>query len=220
MKHKILITGPDSDLKTKIIELFLENDSLVAASFNNPDKKPDTKKKNLLEISWNNKSPLSAKNIILDCQNKLGGFDEALTILSSDHNNKPIHEISSSEIERAIDTSLKGNIFIIKEIILYFQNIGSGNISLIHNIDQNDISAPLHAIGTGGLSALTKSLFASYQNEQLTINSFSSNSFEIDEYAEFIFRNITERGRSVHGKKFKFQDRGMLKSFTMKKKID
>jgi len=220
MKHKILITGPDSDLKTKIIELFLENDSLVAASFNNPDKKPDTKKKNLLEISWNNKSPLSAKNIILDCQNKLGGFDEALTILSSDHNNKPIHEISSSEIERAIDTSLKGNIFIIKEIILYFQNIGSGNISLIHNIDQNDISAPLHAIGTGGLSALTKSLFASYQNEQLTINSFSSNSFEIDEYAEFIFRNITERGRSVHGKKFKFQDRVMLKSFTMKKQID
>jgi hypothetical protein len=32
MKHKILITGPDSDLKTKIVELFLENGSVVAVS--------------------------------------------------------------------------------------------------------------------------------------------------------------------------------------------
>jgi NAD(P)-dependent dehydrogenase (short-subunit alcohol dehydrogenase family) len=156
--------------------------------------------------------------MILDCQNKLGGFDEALTILSSEHSNKPIHEISSSEIERVIDTSLKGNLFILKEIILYFQNKDNGNISLVHNIDQHEIPAPLFAVGTGGLSALTKSLFASYQNEKLTVNSFSSNSFEIDEYAEFIFRNITERGKSVHGKSFKYQDRGMLKSFTMQKK--
>ncbi|MCK5152946.1 MAG: SDR family NAD(P)-dependent oxidoreductase [Spirochaetales bacterium] len=218
MKRKILITGLDSNLKTKLVELFLANNSIVAVSVDSKNKKQSQKNNNLIEIPWNSRSPLSAKNIILDCQNKLDGFDEALTIFSSEHNNKPIHEISSSDIEDNIDTSLKGNIFILKEIILYFQNKGTGNISLIHNINQNEILAPLYALSSGGLSALTKSLFASYQNEQLAINSFSSQSFEFEEYADYIFKNISERGKSVHGKLYKFQDRGMLKSFTIQKK--
>lgn len=214
MKRKILITGLDSNLKTKLVELFLGNNFIVAVSINSQNKKRKQKNDRLIEIPWNSRSPLSAKNMILDCQNKMGGLDDALTIFSSEHNNKPIHEISSSDIENTIDTSLKGNIFILKEIILYFQNKGMGNISLIHNINHNEILAPLYAIGSGGLSALTKSLFASYQNEQLAINSFSSQSYEFEEYADYIFKNISERGRTVHGKFFKFQDRGMLKSFT------
>lgn len=218
MKRKILITGPDSNLKTKLVELFLGNNSIVAVSVNNQNKKTSSKNSNLVEIPWNFRSPLSAKNIILDCQNKIGGFDEALTILSSKHNNKAIHEISSSDIEDAIDTNLKGTIFILKEIILYLQNKGDGNISLIQNINQNEILAPLFALESGGLLSLTKSLFDSYQNEQLAINSFSSQSLEIEEYADYIFKNISERGKAIHGKMFKFQDRGMLKSFTIQKK--
>ncbi len=214
MKKKILITGPESNLKTKLVKLFLSNNSIVAVSTETPNKKSSSKKSNLIEIPWNSKSPLSAKNMILECHNKLSGFDEALTIFSSEQNNKPIHEIPSSIIEEAIDTNLKGNIFILKEIILYFQNKGVGNISLINSITQNEIPAPLYALELGALSALTKSLFASYQNEQLAVNSFSSQSFEIDEYADFIFKNISDRGKVVHGKMFKFQDRGMLKSFT------
>ncbi len=217
MKHKILITGLDSNLKTKLVELFLANNYIVAVSTNNLTKKTK-QNSNLIEIPWNSRSPLSAKNLILDCQNALNGFDEVLTILSSEQNNKPIHEIASSHIESAIDTNLKGNIFILKEIILYFQNKGIGNISLINNINQNEIPAPLFALELGALSAFTKSLFASYQNEQLTINSFSSQSFEITEYTDYIFKNISERGKSVHGKIYKFQDRGMLKSFTIQKK--
>ena len=218
MKPQILITGLDSNLKTKLVELFLSNNYIVAVSINSNNKKQNKSNSKLIEIPWNSRSPLSAKNMILDCQNKMGGFDEALTILSSEYNNKPIHEVSSSDIEDAIDTNLKGNIFALKEIIQYFQNKGSGNISLIHNMNQNGIHAPLYALGAGGLSELSKSLFASYQNEKLAINSFSSQSFEIDEYADYIFKNISERGKTVHGKMFKFQDRGMLKSFTIQKK--
>ena len=217
MKQKILITGPESNLKTKLVELFLGNNSIVAVSTNGHNKKSN-KKSNLIEIPWNSKSPLSTKNMILECHNKLSGFDEALTILSSEQNNKPIHEISSSNIEETIDRNLKGNIFVLKEIILYFQNKGIGNISLINSITQNEISAPLYALELGALSSLSKSLFASYQNEQLTINSFSSQSFELEEYADFIFKNISDRGKTVHGKMYKFQDRGMLKSFTKQMK--
>jgi len=218
MKHKILITGPDSKLKNKLVELFLSHGSIVAVSTSNHNNKTNSKKSNLIEIPWNSKSSLSSKNMVLDCNNKLNGFDEALAILSLENNNKSIHEISSSDIENAVDSSLKGNIFILKEIILYFQKKESGNLSLIHNIDQNEIHAPLYAVGSGGLAALTRSLFASYQNEKFSINSFTTNSVEINEYAEFIFRNTIEKGKSVHGKKFKFQDRGMLKSFTIQKK--
>lgn len=218
MKHKILITGLDSRLKTKLVELFLANGSVVAVSVSNHTKQINTKKNNLFELPWNSRSSLSSKNIILDCHNKLNGFEDALALLSLEHNNKSIHEISSTDIENAVDSSLKGNLFILKEMILYFQKKESGNISLIHNIDQNEIHAPLYAVGSGGLAALTRSLFASYQNENFYINSFTTNSVEIDEYAEFIFRNIIEKGKSVHGKKYKFQDRGMLKSFTIQKK--
>lgn len=208
MKRKILITGLDSGLKTKLLKLFMDGNYKVAVTVNSSNKKVNPGSSNFIEIPWNNRSPLSAKNIILECQNKMEGFDDVLTIFSSEQNNKPIHEISSAEIESTIDSNLKGNLFILKEIILYFQKIGAGNISLIHDIEQGEILAPLYAVETGGLSTLTKSLFVSYQNEQLTINSYRSNSGELTDYAKYIFNTISERTKPVHGKIFKFQAKG------------
>ena len=208
MKQKILITGLDSELKTKLSKLFLDNDYKVAVTVNTQNKKGNSGNNNLIEIPWNNRSPLSAKDLILECQNRMEGFDRALTIFTSKQSNKPIHEISSAEIESAIDSSLKGNIFILKEIILYFQKIGKGNIALIHDIEQSEILAPLYAVETGGLSTLARSLFVSYQNEPLSINSYKSNSGELSDYAEYIFKNIAESVKPVHGKNFKFQSKG------------
>ncbi len=218
MKRKILIAGLDSKLKAKLVKLFINNNFTVAVSVNNKELPPDNKNNNLIEIPWNIKSPLSAKNLILECQHKLNGFDEALVILSSQHSNKPIHEILSSDIEYAIDISLKGNIFLLKELILYFQNVKTGNISLVHNSPQSKIFAPLYAASAGGLAELTKSLFASYQNEQLTINSFMSGSELIEEYAEYIFHNISGRTKKLHGKILRFQDKLHPFSFTSQKR--
>ena len=208
MKRKILITGLDSELKTKLTRLFLDGDYRVAVTISTRKKKANPDTDNYIEIPWNNRSPLSAKDLILECQNRMEGFDNALTIFSSKQSNKPIHEISSAEIENTIDSGLKGNIFILKEIIQYFQKIGAGSISLIHDVGQNEILAPLYAVEAGGLSTLAGSLFASYQNEQLSINSFKSNSGELTDYAEYIFKNITESTKQIHGKKFKFQGKG------------
>jgi NAD(P)-dependent dehydrogenase (short-subunit alcohol dehydrogenase family) len=218
MKRKILITGLDSGLKTKLVKLFLDGGYKVAATINTQSIKTNSNNISFIEIPWNNRSPLSAKDIILECQNKMDGFDNALTIFSSQQNNKPIHEISSADIENAIDSGLKGNLFVLKEIILYFQKKGSGNISLINDIEQSEILAPLYAVETGGLSTLAKSLFASYQNEQLAINSYRSNSGELEDYTEYIYKNITERTKPVHGKIFKFQDRGIINAFNISKK--
>ncbi len=149
MKRKILITGIDSELKTKLSKLFMDGNYKVAVTVNSSNKKVNPGSSNFIEIPWNNRSPLSAKNIILECQNKMEGFDDVLTIFSSEQNNKPIHEISSAEIESTIDSNLKGNLFILKEIILYFQKIGAGNISLIPDIAQGEIIAPLYAVETG-----------------------------------------------------------------------
>ncbi len=207
MKRRILITGTDSGLKAKLIKLFLNGGFKVAATVNTSHKKSKSGNSSFIEIPWNRRSPLSAKNVILECLNSMDGFDEALTIFSSEQNNKPIHEISSSEIESAIDSSVKSSLFILKEIILHFQKTKKGNISLINDIQQSEIPAPLYAVESGGLTTLAKSLFASYQNEALTINSFTSNSGDPGEYIEYIYKNIGERAKSVHGKIFKFQDR-------------
>ena len=218
MKKKIIIAGLDSKLKEKLVTIFLNNNFTVAVSTNSNKSDTNKKNNNLLEIPWNIKSPLSAKNLILECHNKLNGFDEALTILSFKPSNRPIHEISSYDIEFAIDSSLKGNIFLLKELILYFQKIKTGNISLIHNTLQSEIFDPLYAVSAGGLTELSKSLFASYQNEQLSINSFISNSEGIEEYAEYIFQNISGRAKKIHGKIFKFQDRINPFSFNSQKR--
>ncbi|MCF6335879.1 MAG: hypothetical protein L3J12_09075 [Spirochaetales bacterium] len=95
MKRRILITGIDSGLKAKLIKQFLESDFKVAATVNISQKKNKSGNSSFIEIPWNCRSPLSAKNVILECLTKMDGFDEALTIFSSEQNNKPIHEISS-----------------------------------------------------------------------------------------------------------------------------
>ncbi len=215
MKQKILITGIDSELKTRLTRMFINGGHTVTVTVNPHSKKKDKGTNDFFEIPWNNRSPLSAKDIILECQNRMEGFDNALTIFSLEQNNSPIHEISTAKIENSIDSSLKGNLYILKEIILYFQKTGSGNISLVHDIEQSEIPAPLYAVEAGGLSALTMSLFASYQSEKLTINSYKSNSGELDNYAEYIYKNINERTKPIHGKTFKFQSKGRPFPFSL-----
>ena len=218
MEKRILITGLDSKLKARMIKLFLDGNFQVAATISKMNINDKKVNKNLLEIPWNNRSPLSAKDIILECRNKMDGFDNSLTVFSSQQNNKPIHDSSSADIENVIDTNIKGNIFILKEIILYFQKQGKGNISLIHDIEQSEIVSPLNAVETGGFSSLANSLFAFYQNENLAINSFKSNSSEWEDYAEYIYKNISERENQIHGKVFKFPERGVLNAFNISKK--
>ncbi len=205
MEKNILITGQHKLLKKPLIDIFLNGGYRVITTVTDTPGKPQ---KGLREIQWNIRSPLSAKNVILDAASD--SLNEILVIFPGTQIIKPFHETSSAEIEWAVDTQLKSNLFIIKEGINHLQKQGNGTLSLIYYIPGTEILPPLDALGSGGFTGLAKSLFTFYQNEKTAINSFTSSATEVQEYTEYIYKTITERQKPVHGKFYKFSDRTVL----------
>ncbi len=215
MRKSILIAGQNKLLEKPLTEIFLNKGYSVIITSAAED---EVNKKELHTILWNMRSPLSAKNVVLNAASIVEKIDEALVLFSPAKIIKPFHETSAAEIERSVDFQLKSNLFIMKEIIAYFQKQGRGTLSLVHHLPGTEILPPMDALGAGSFTGLVKSLFTFYQNEQVSINAYLSSSSETEEYSDFIFRTISERQKPVHGKFYKFSEKNVLSALGISKK--
>ncbi len=216
MRKSILITGQNDLLEKPLIELFLNSSYHV---FSTSSAEGDVKKtKGLHTIVWNQRSPLSAKNVILSTASVTETIDEAVVLFSSPKILKPFHEITASEIETTLDYYIKSNLFVIKEILAYFQKQHHGTLSLVKHQTGTDVLPPLEAFSSGGFDNLVKSLFAFYQNEKLSINAYLSSASDAEEYSSFIHKTITERQKTVHGKYYKYPEKSVLSALGISKK--
>ena len=215
MKKNILITGQNKLLKGPLTDIFLNKGYHIIATYTD---KQEGQKKEVHRVPWNMRSPLSAKNVILDAASEQGDIHEVLVLFPSTQIIKPFHETTSAEIEWAVDSQLKSNLFIIKESIFYLLKKGKGTLSLIHYIPGTDILPPLNAVGAGSFTGLAKSLFTFYQNENISINSYMSSVTETHEFAEYIFKTISNRQKQVHGKFYKFSEKTVLSALGLSTK--
>ena len=218
MSKRILITGQNSILSKHLSDIFLQGSgySVVAAI---PGSEQQKKGKGSRTVLWNTRSPLSAKNVVLEAAAPEGIINEAVVLFESPKVLKPFHEISAADIEQSIDYQIKSNLFIIKEILRYFQNSGSeSTLSLVNYQGGIDVLPPLEALSSGGFDSFVKALFTFYQNEKLSINGYFCASADLKEYSEFVFKTITERNRPVHGKFYKFPEKNVLSAFGLARK--
>ncbi len=218
MNKRILVTGQITPLSEQLIELFLQEGSYtVIAAQSGSGKKKNTK--GLHAVQWNTRSPLSAKNVVLEASLPEGSIDEAVVIFSSPKILSPFHEIPAVDIETAVDYRIKSNLFLVKEILNFFQNSQTeSTLSLVNEPGSIDVLPPLEAMASGGFDSLVKSLFTFYQNEKLSINGYVSSSSDTKEYSQYIFKTITERNKPVHGKFYKFPEKNVLSAFGLAKK--
>jgi hypothetical protein len=223
MGRSILLNGKHTPLGSQLTRLFLEDGDRLTGLIEGPLSEPlpgEEAEENLTLIPWNRSSPISVHNVIVEAINRTGGIDEAVFLFQTEIENKPLHEQSLAAIDSYIDDYIKGSLYLLKEILGYFQKCRKGALYIVLDYAGMEVLPPIDALGVGGIEAFTNTLFMLYQNEEIRIHGFTSSTAEKPEYAAFIHRSITDKARSSHGKWFRFNERSMWSAlgFSSKKR--
>ena len=189
-----------------------------------------------LQVKWSRRSPISARNLILAGLNHFKRIDDAVilqtpyaglyrgsgketgksapavspedTVRTAGAGRRRFSDIQFADIESVLDTWVKGNLFLIKELTRYRtgrmeEEMGSG-IALVQysEVNVSDFT-PLEALILNGFESFIKTV----SGADVRINGFSSANTVITEYADFIFRTLQEKSVRFNGRIFRFQSR-------------
>lgn len=106
----------------------------------------------------------AARAAVMAASNRLGRIDAALLVL--DPRSPDEAEVGAGasggprEIERAIDSRLKGAVHLVRELMAEFDRSGSGRLVLAVRVPDEATSDPLTLLVDGALRAWIKALFA------------------------------------------------------------
>jgi NAD(P)-dependent dehydrogenase (short-subunit alcohol dehydrogenase family) len=165
---------------------------------------------NLTVQLWKRFSPFSAKSMILQAIAKYDNVDETLILGNPSLEAPDFHETDMALIDKTVDSWIKGSLFLLKEILSLYSTRGGGIIALISQ-KQAASNSPLEGAIRYGFSGICQALLKSHGSDNIAVNGFESSAELTEEFAEFIFRNLSERGRRVSGKWFRFHA-GILSS--------
>ncbi len=222
MNRVALITDAQTPLADQLIRRYLSEGYSVAATRSQKvriDTPLVSEDEDLLLIEWNRTSPISAKNVLLTALNRFDRIDETLLLFTPELEQKLLQETSAETIDRAVDTWIKGALFLMKAVLeLYTQKQG-GCLALINHLLQEEgaVLPPLESALRGGFTAAAGAVFASNSQRKVFINGFESRSQKVEELADFIFDTMKNRGARVSGKWFRFPPRpGILSALNPK----
>jgi NAD(P)-dependent dehydrogenase (short-subunit alcohol dehydrogenase family) len=217
-----LITDAQTPLADQLIRRYLSEGYSVAATRSHQvhiDTPLISEDEDLLLIEWNRTSPISAKNVLLSALNRFDKIDETLLLFTPELEQKLLQETSAETIDRAVDTWIKGALFLMKAVLeLYTQKQG-GCLALINHLPQEEgtVLPPLESALRGSFTAAAGAVIASNSQRRVFVNGFESRSQKIEELADFIFDTMKNRAARVSGKWFRFPPRpGILSALSPK----
>lgn len=165
-------------------------------------------------VQWNRRSPIAARTLTLHACSVLPALDHAQLVFRVDRSRGPFHEQSATAFEQLIDADVKGYMFLARELVIRFSRIGAGTVDFILHDPAHQTVDPVAAASVGAFKAMVQSLFVLYQNEPFTLRGFSSEDDRVDEFAEFIWDTIREKGEKSTARWNRFGGKGGLFSFS------
>jgi hypothetical protein len=211
MGQGCLITGKSTELLAEVVRVADQRgrDSVVARS----GQFTVSENQNASTITWNRRSALSARSVVLHAQNLYHTVDEAIVVFSVVHETTPFHESSIVALENRTDAEVKGYLFLLRELLAQFQKQQRGTLLLaVH--DRGDTTlAPAEAFASGGFASFARALQQSYQNEPFSIRLCRSSSPDVAGFARFILDTADSAGTDKRPKLdwLDFPPRGLFK---------
>lgn len=212
MKRVALVTDAQTPLGEELIRRYLAHGYCVAATRSNQARIETplvSEDEAFLLIDWNRKSPISTKNVVLTTLNRFDRIDHTLLLLAPELEKKLLQEITTETIDRAVDTWIKGTLFMTKAVLEHYCEKQEGRLALINHIQQEagTVLPPLESALRGSFTAVAEVLFASNSQQNVFINGIESRSGTVQEFADFVFATMTERAGRVSGKWLRFSSR-------------
>jgi hypothetical protein len=190
MEQACLVTGKSNELLAEVVNEATARDRRILVARSGPletFRAPE----GTATVSWNRRSALSARSVVLHAQNLYGRLDEAVVVFSPVRESVPFHESSIVSIENRTDAEVKGYLFLIREIVSLFQKQGGGTLVLAVLEQPNELRSPLEAMSLGGFAAAAEALLRYYQNEPIEVRLCRSRSDDASGYARFVLDTLT-----------------------------
>jgi len=204
--NTILCTDTDTSLGLSIVKSLVQQGlSVIAAPAHSQGKSDGSaKKKPIVVAPWNKKSPISAKNVVLQGTGRFKRIDAALILLSPDMARASLTETRYIDIENAIDSWIKGCIFLTRELLSHFAQEESGVICLVqHEAEDSGLNA-INALCAETVTAFVDRIAPEWKNRGVMINRLYSKSPDVKSYADFVVATVTEKCYKTSGKLFRF----------------
>jgi NADP-dependent 3-hydroxy acid dehydrogenase YdfG len=217
MKQVALITDANTPLGDQLVRRYLSEGYSVAAS-SSDSKRIETPlvsdDEDLLLIDWNRRSPISAKNMLLTTLNRFDRIDETLLLSAPVLEQKLLQETETEMIDRTVDAWIKGSLFLIKAVLELYGQKQSGSLALINHLaqEQSAVLPPLESALRGGFSAAAEAILAGTGQQNVFVNGFESRSEKIEEFADFIFDTMKNKGERTSGRWHRFPSRSGILS--------
>ena len=197
IEESVIIITRESYYGKKITDKFLANNYKVVkttSSQEGENSAPVAGETMLTELSWNYKSPLSSKNIILNLKN-YPDIKNFIIVFSMPRGDTPLYKSSQIEMQKVIDLHIKSQLAITCELLAEFSN--SKKSANLFFVLENSANTPF------------KEFFKAFINTILDDNTMiaNTNAFEIgketpDAFADYVFSIVRDK-KKARGKWFK-----------------
>jgi NAD(P)-dependent dehydrogenase (short-subunit alcohol dehydrogenase family) len=217
VKPVVLITDAQTPLGVQLVRRYLDGGYRVAAARSDrgrPESHLSAGEDTFLLIDWDRKSFISTKNLLLGALNRFDGLDEALLLLAPELEKKLLPEMAVETIDRAVDAWIKGTLFLLKGVLELFARGQRGRLALVDHVQQEaaGVLPPLDSALRASFCATASALFASNVHSGVFMNGFACRKGKTEQFADFIFQTMKERGGRVSGRWFCFPSRRRLRS--------
>jgi NAD(P)-dependent dehydrogenase (short-subunit alcohol dehydrogenase family) len=206
MPRTILVTESDSPLGAVLVKLLAARGYAVAAASvrSAPADSTGASARSPHSISWNRRSPVSARTVILSALNAFETLDEVVILEPPSPTSAPLHESASADIERAFD-DVKGPVFLAREVLGTFLARGGGVLCFVSG---GPATGPVECAVREAFRGMASALLAAPGSASIVANGFQCGAADPDEYAAFIDRTLEEKARKITGRWFTYQQRG------------
>jgi NADP-dependent 3-hydroxy acid dehydrogenase YdfG len=212
----VLITDADTPVGDQLVRRYLSEGYGVGATCSagvRIETPLVSEEEDLLLIDWNRKSPISARNLLLTALNRFHRIDETLLVSAPQLELKLLQETATQTIDRAVDTWIKGTLFLTKAVLDLYGRKRAGCLAFINHTAQEQAAVlpPLESALRGALTAAAEAVFASIDQPNVFVNAFESRSPKIEELADFVFDTMKNKAARSSGKWYRFPARpGLL----------
>jgi hypothetical protein len=148
---------------------------------------------------WNRHSPASAKNMLLQARSRFRTIDSYLLIGNPKPFGSVLHTADIRPLDEGVDSWIKGNLFLLREILRAQLEAGSGTLAMICLNHHRPELAMEEAVRHSFLG-ITQSLLKSYHDSCVNVNAFESDAGSPRDFAAYVYRNLSERGDKIAGK--------------------
>ena len=209
MGKVILITGSETLLGRKLIEKNLAAGNKVIAPVHSKDENSnEPQKNNLFVVPWNRSSVISTRTVIREGIRVFQKIDEAILVYSENKTNDQLLDFSTSEIDEEIDSTIKGVVYLTRELIKFISAEKESAISFVIVKKSQNRESSLGAGFRGFFRAFADGVLL--ENNNLYRCAFTTAVSEMDSYAAFICNLMDERPEKANGQWLNFSERKNL----------